>query len=881
MTAVHAEDMSWLPTDDTTLAEAAALYAAHGFRVTPVWWVRPGSTACACGNAECSAVGKHPIGNAWQKKATNDVDVVRDWWGKRRVASIGLAMGGADRLLAIDIDGEQGRRSWGELEAGVRKAPETLTSASGRPDGGEHRVFRLAAHHDASRFKNRSSLKTSLKKLTGLDTRFENGQIVAAPSIHASGSKYRWTVRAPIAQLPDWLYEALSSPVALGTPAPPPAAPRPNVVPFAAPYVKKVLENAARAVAETKQGGRNALLFTKACTVFEYFVGEKLNHQEAWSTLADAGASAGLPKAEIESVLSKAWKRAQGKPRQVPPPSSGPSAPTPPSTTDAPTSDTPPMSGVGVPDTAWRAALDLNAEGYVRKNLGNVITILGQHPEWAGVIAYDAFGDCEVTRRAPPVRDQDRPADHQPGDWSEEDTIRTVAWLATQFTGFDVAPKLVEQAMVVVARRNVFHPVRDYLESLKWDGVARLDGMLANYFAAKDTEYTRGVGARWMISAVARVMRPGCQADCTLILESRQHGTGKSTGLKFLAGENWYSATGLTIGDKDSYQNLRRKWIYELGELAGLKGRDLERKKNFLSAGVDNYRASYGRRNKDVPRQVIFAGTTNEDDYLDDRTGNRRFWPVKVQDYLNRDLIVRDRDQLWAEAFTRFNAGEPWHVDTPAFRELCEGEQEKRVKEDTWESIIEDWLASPWVTRPDSVDGKWKTEVADLKKGITTADVLTGAVRIKPGDITTADEMRAAAALRSIGWERTPNKVPGPGGRARRWFRSGADQPSEVGQRLVTEVGHYNYSSSQAITESDQPDQPNTGNSPQKRNEPVSGPLENSENEQSGWSVGQTVATDRNDSGRVDQPRNDQPRVVGRDVDEADDDDEYFTIDGL
>ncbi len=856
MTAIVADEMSWLPTDETPLPEAAAAYAAHGFRVLAVWWLRPGSNECACGNPDCGgSAGKHPIDKAWQKKASSDVDVVRASWGRRRHANIGLEMGGPDRLIAIDIDGEQGRRSWAELEAGVRKAPETLTSASGRADGGEHRIFRFAKHHDISRFANRSSIKTQLKKLMGLDVRVEGGQIVAAPSIHKSGSKYRWTVRAPIAELPDWLYEALAAPIELGQ-RPPAAAPRQpgQVVPLAGAYVKKVLENAARAVAETKKGGRNALLFTKACTVFEYFLGERLDHQEAWTTLSEAGCAAGLPKAEVENVLSKAWKRAQGQPRQVPPPSSGStSASSSPAT--PPPSDASPSSGVTVPDTAWRAALDLNAEGYVRKNLGNVITILGQHPEWAGVIAYDAFGDCEVTRRAPPVRDQDRPANHGPGDWSDEDTIRTVAWLATQFTGFDIAPKLVEQAMVVVARRHVFHPVRDYLTSLTWDGTPRLDRMLVEYFQAKDTEYTRGVGARWMISAVARVFEPGCQADCTIVLESRQHGTGKSTGLKALAGDAWYSSTGLTIGDKDSYQNLRRKWIYELGELAGLKGRDLERKKNFLSGQTDNYRASYGRRNKDVPRQVIFAGTTNEDDYLDDRTGNRRFWPVKVGGFLDRDLIKRDRDQLWAEAYVRYGKGEPWHVDTPAFRALCEAEQEKRVKEDTWESMIEDWLAAPWVTRHDPNDGKWKTELAEFVRGVTTADVLVGALKKKPGDITTADEMRAAAALRAIGWERSTNKMPGPGGRARRWFRAAApDQPSEVGQRLVTEVGQSNPSSSSLLRESDQPDQPKTGGSPQNEKAGTSDSGQECESVQTGWSGGQAG---------------------------HDDGEEYFTIDGL
>lgn len=823
-------EVGWLPTDETSLLDAALAYASHGFRVVPIWGVRPMPDGrCYCGKRTCaglkSSAGKHPIPREWQKRASTDADVVRDARRLHPNANVGLAMGGPQRLVALDIDGEQGRRSWAELEAGVRVAPRTLTSASGRPDGGAHRIYRVPAHLDIRRLGNRASYK----KL-GIDTRIDGGQVVVAPSIHVSGARYRWVERAPIADLPEWLFEALAAPIELGRggppasarptpPAAPPSSPGGRVVDFVRPYVAKVIENAAREIAAMREGGRNSLLFAKACTVFEYHVGEGLDHVPAWGALAEAGRSSGLSEAEVSSVLTKAWRKAQSSQgRRVPPPQHADAAT---ATPPAPATPSTPSSTAAADDPAesddrWKAQLDVNGEMIPKKTLANVITILSCDPRWRGVIAYDAFGDCEVSLKPPPVRDQDRPEDHGAGDWSEEDSSRTVAWLSTEHW-LDVPTKVVDQAVSVVARRRVVHPVRDYLSSLTWDGTPRLDRMLATYFMAADTEYSRGISSRWMISAVARIFEPGCQADCTLILESRQHGTGKSTGLEELAGKAWFSSTGLHIGDKDSYQNLRRKWIYELGELVGLRGRELHRYKNFLSERVSNYRASYGRRNKDIPRQCIFAGTTNEDEYLDDRTGNRRFWPVKVRGYLDRDAIRRDRDQLWAEAVARYRAGEPWHVDTPRFRKLCEEEQAQRVQEDPWEAIVSEWLAAPWVTRHDPIDGKFKSVPLDLNAGITTTDVLIGALKMKPGDVDRADQMRIAEVLRALGWERDPVRTRGNDGRTRRWLRS-ADQPDQPSSRLVQGGWSKNHEQNPDVGSMDQPDQPKSNSEQLKPN---------------------------------------------------------------
>ncbi len=419
-------------------------------------------------------------------------------------------------------------------------------------------------------------------------------------------------------------------------------------------------------------------------------------------------------------------------------------------------------------DDGWMSELRRTGKGDVKKTLANVITILVKDPRWTGVIAYDAFGECVVSTRPPPTRPQDTPSQPKAGEWTDEGSIRTATWLASEYD-IDAPTTMVDQAIAAVAMRNVTHPVKDYLHALVWDGTERLDAMLVTYFGAPDTPYVRGVGSRWMISAVARVYRPGCQADCTLIAESRTQGTGKSTAFEALASAEWFADTGITPGDKDSYQGLRRKWIYELGELGGIKGREVERVKNFLSARSDNYRPSYGRRNRDFPRQCVFAATTNDTQYLADKTGNRRFWPVKTGT-INVAGLRLDRDQLWAEATARYNDGAPWHVNTTEFAALCANEQTERTHDDPWIPVVAAWMMHPTATMPDPKDGAWVTKTLDLSKGVLTVEVLAGALRMKVADITRADEMRTAEVLKEMGYEVGPQHREN-GERVRRYIK--------------------------------------------------------------------------------------------------------------
>lgn len=421
------------------------------------------------------------------------------------------------------------------------------------------------------------------------------------------------------------------------------------------------------------------------------------------------------------------------------------------------------MSKVTDIKSYWRNGLLVGKDKTPKRCLANVMHVLSLHPDWRDVLAYDEFGQCVITQRQPPMRAQDAPAKYQVGDWTDEDSARTAAWFATE-VGFEPSTTHVDQGVGATAKKRVVHPVRDWLAALKWDDTPRLDRLAADYLGAVESAYTTAVGRRWMIAAVARVFEPGCKVDSLLGLEGKQ-GIGKSSALRLLAGAEWFADTGITIGDKDSYQALRRKWVYEFGELGGIKGREIERVKNFLSSQVDTYRASYGRRTQDHPRQVVFAGSTNEEQYLADPTGSRRFWPLRCG-RIDLERITADRDQLWAEAVALYRAGEPWHLDTPELRELAACEAADREQHDDWDTLVARWLMAPTVP-----DGRESRATVRLDDGITTADVLLGALDCAPDRITPTNTARVGHVLRRLGFARLQRRIPSTQRREWRYYR--------------------------------------------------------------------------------------------------------------
>jgi putative DNA primase/helicase len=393
--------------------------------------------------------------------------------------------------------------------------------------------------------------------------------------------------------------------------------------------------------------------------------------------------------------------------------------------------------------------LHLDKEGEPVSSLPNVISVLSRHRHWQGVIAYDEFAEEVVTLMPPPVRPADRPEKHEAGDWSDEDSARTVAWIAGEF-GFAPRLEYIEQAVRVVARKRMFHPVREYLAGLAWDRVPRLDTWLATYFGAQQTPYSAGVGSRWLISAVARVLEPGCKVDCLIVLEGLQGIKKSSAILELMHDQAWFADTTLDLGNKDSYQNLRRVWVYEMQELASLKGAMIEKSKSFISARTDRYRPSYGKRSRIFPRQTVFAGTTNAGQYLADETGARRFWPIKCVE-VDLMAIRRDRDQLWAEATARYRLGEPWYVDTPEFRGLCEEEQAERQIDNPQADMLAAWLKDPKIKHAHDTATPLYPD-----QGLLPHEILQGYLGMQPKDINPKGQASQSIGhqMAKEGWER-------------------------------------------------------------------------------------------------------------------------------
>jgi len=383
----------------------------------------------------------------------------------------------------------------------------------------------------------------------------------------------------------------------------------------------------------------------------------------------------------------------------------------------------------------------------LRAIIANAVTILANDQRWTGSLAYDEFAESFVTLKVPPWREVDRQSDPTPGDWTDEDTTRTQAWLSDAYA-LDLGREATLSAVNLVAHRKRVHPVRDWLESLTWDGKQRLPTWLIEIMGADDTPYIRAIGTAWAISAVARVYRPGCKVDTVLVFEGPT-GIFKSSVLRALVGDSWFVEMSLTdVNNKDAMQVLRRKWIAEFPEIDSLSRAEQGHVKAYFSRQVDTYRPSYARMTRDFPRQIAFAATTNQVQYLTDETGGsgRRNWPVRC---VRGDVALATsmRDQFWAEARARYQSAEAWHMLDPELRDAEREEQEARYRPDPWEQSIASWLS-----RPSDV-GVSKSSI-----GVTAADILEGALRIDVAKRTHSDAIRVGSVMRRLGW--VPSQHP-------------------------------------------------------------------------------------------------------------------------
>ncbi|MEY2892669.1 MAG: hypothetical protein RJA98_2577 [Pseudomonadota bacterium] len=408
---------------------------------------------------------------------------------------------------------------------------------------------------------------------------------------------------------------------------------------------------------------------------------------------------------------------------------------------------------------AWRGKLlttDKGAIKAVRENI--VLAIDGMRlpdgrwlpgiPEAAGVIAFNDFTNNVMKLKAAPWG---APA----GEWDEVEELELGNWLSRDHWLPPMSRQTLEEAVVMVARRRRFHPARERIESLRgtWDGTKRCATWLGDCVlktghagADQDTQEYLARVSTWLLMALcARVLNPGCKFDYMLILEGGQ-GLGKSTLARTL-GLDWFADTGLVLGDKDSYQNLQGVLVYEWGELDALSRAEVTKVKQFISSQKDRFRASFDRRPKDYPRQVVFVGTTNESHYLTDPTGNRRFWPVRVSRQIDIAWLRENLNQLLAEALTYLDAGERMHPTPGEQKRLFDPQQRERAVENALESAIRRYLYDEDQRVPmNGINGSLVSE-------ISLGDLLT-TLGISVDKQTAVITKQASAALGRLGWER-------------------------------------------------------------------------------------------------------------------------------
>lgn len=350
-------------------------------------------------------------------------------------------------------------------------------------------------------------------------------------------------------------------------------------------------------------------------------------------------------------------------------------------------------------DYDWVGQLTCNKNGKFDNTINNVQLIMEHDAGLRGKYFYDTFKERMTVCGDLPWC---KLADRMTTTWTDTDDAGLRNFLEIKYE--IVNTMKIGDAVLLAMQSCMRHPIREYLLSLKWDGVARADTIFIDYLGAEDTEYTRTVTRKALIGAVARIMQPGCKHDHILVLVGPQ-GCRKSTTLAKL-GKSWFSDSFYTVQGKEAYEQIQGFWLIEMGEMAATRKAELESIKQFVSKQSDSYRAAYAKRTQEHPRQCAFFGTTNDDEFLRDATGGRRFWPVTVTDkgretgdYFTAEIV----DQVWAEIVMRYSAGENWYLDNAKIeavaRQIQDAHTEMNGKQGLLEQFVERLLPKDWATR--------------------------------------------------------------------------------------------------------------------------------------------------------------------------------------
>lgn len=388
-------------------------------------------------------------------------------------------------------------------------------------------------------------------------------------------------------------------------------------------------------------------------------------------------------------------------------------------------------NGAG-PGAYWRNLLQKSpSTGAPIANLANALLALRNDPAWVGKFTFNEMRRSIIGPKGP-MQDHHVIPIHE---WLQHNGLIRI--------GIDT----VREAVEGIAHEHSFHPLRDELKALEWDGTLRLSSWLTRYLGVAESDYAKAVGAFFLIQMVARVFKPGCQADYMLVLEGAQ-GDLKSQACRTLGGK--YFSDHLPDLDGDPVRvsmHLRGKWLIEVSELSAFGRAEITRLKSFITRPVENFTAKYGRMETEEPRQCCLVGTTNDPLPLRDETGNRRFWIVQCGT-IKLDALREARDQLFAEAVDSFNLGAQWWPDRDFEQKHIQPVQEDFRWVDAWADPLDAWLSR------------------QLTPDFSLAEVAQGALDLPANRFGTPEQRRLASLMREAGWE-----LFRPEGKLRRWRR--------------------------------------------------------------------------------------------------------------
>ena len=618
-----------------SMYEAAIEYAKKGFAVFPLKYR-----------------DKVPLTRNGCKDATTDAAQIKAWWQKYPNANIGLATGSVSQnvfVIDLDIDEDRGIDGYHSLEDWQREHgdfPETWTAITGR--GGYHLYYR-----GNGKIKNRAGI------IDGVDIRGNGGYVVAPPSIHKNGNRYEWEYS------PDEFEIAKAD----------------NNVEYFLNHDDHRQSASFTMPNIVSAGQRNQMLFRFACMM----QAKGASDQSVFAaTMAENESSCSPPltEQEVRIIVSSATKYDKGKPIHI----------------DSEGVATRENKDDVIGNPEWVLSfLDCNHDKdgnikSVKQFVHNFEIVMDKDDRFAGKIRFNEFAQQLYLCGNVPWEKEDNCR-----AWSSHDDSALFSLVQADY-GLKSRQDFAD-ALKNVSMRNKFHPVRELLDSLTWDGKEHIRSLLPEYLGAEDSDYTYQVMRLWMLGAVSRVYKPGNKFDYTIILQGSQ-GIGKSTFLKQLAmDDSWFNDSLDSLDSDKAVQSLTGSWIIELAELKSLArtAGGVESVKRFLTATQDKYRIPYERRADTFYRQCVFAGTTNKDDFLQDETGNRRFLIVqtgvkKPSKSLFVPEIMDTIKLAWAEAVHIWKNEKPQLILPEAYMQEAKELQETNMADDGKRGIILDYL---------------------------------------------------------------------------------------------------------------------------------------------------------------------------------------------